>query len=316
MLLPSLISLRRPAGTPLTPEDIFGSSLGGIFTDDLQNLHGDDPDTVILYRNAKFGELELRTTDVNGEEQRRKFAHYLWNAGVMMGELVTGRVGAAVDHGKNGVTESDEDEEGWKNDEWWTDDEEEKRWSVEGETVLELGAGVGLGGIASVMAGAKEVAITDYPAPPFLETLKMNVTKNITAPLKSRVTVQGHEWGSTSTAFEVSHAHKYTRILAADCLWMPWEHENLAKSMLHFLAETPDARILCIAGFHTGRAKVVPFFEEVVPQQGLEIEEIYEMDANGKRRPWAKERDGGTEHMGERKKWLVIARLRRAVRSS
>jgi hypothetical protein len=94
---------------------------------------------------------------------------------------------------------------------------------------------------------------------------------------------------------------------------MPWEHENLAKSMLHFLADTPDARIFCIAGFHTGRAKVAPFFEEVVPQSGLEIEEIYEMNANGKRRPWLKERDGGLENPTERKHWLVLARIRRAV---
>lgn len=96
---------------------------------------------------------------------------------------------------------------------------------------------------------------------------------------------------------------------------MPWEHENLAKSMLHFLADTADACIYCIAGFHTGRAKVAPFFEEVVPAQGLRVEEIYEMDADGKRRPWAKERDGGQEDMGERKKWLIVSRLRRAVRS-
>jgi hypothetical protein len=92
---------------------------------------------------------------------------------------------------------------------------------------------------------------------------------------------------------------------------MPWEHENLAKSMLHFLADTPDARILCIAGFHTGRAKVAPFFEETVPQQGLSVEDIFEMKADGTRRAWAKERDGGREDIGERKKWLVVARLKR-----
>jgi hypothetical protein len=141
MLLPSLISLRRPENTPLEPEDIFGSSLGGIFVDDTQNLHGDS-DAVILYRNAKFGELELRTADVNGEEQRRKFAHYLWNAGVMMAELVSGRVEGG-DLGASGEG-LQEDEEGWRDDEWWTDREEEKQWSVKGETVLEMGAG-GLG---------------------------------------------------------------------------------------------------------------------------------------------------------------------------
>ena len=89
------------------------------------------------------------------------------------------------------------------------------------------------------------------------------------------------------------------------------EHDNLAKSMLHFLADAPNARVLCIAGFHTGRAKLVPFFEETVPRMGLEVEELYEMDADGERRPWAKERDNGREDIGERKKWLVVSRIRR-----
>lgn len=92
---------------------------------------------------------------------------------------------------------------------------------------------------------------------------------------------------------------------------MPHEHENLAKSMLYFLSDSPDARVYVIAGFHTGRAKVALFFEETVPGVGLEIEEIYEMDAEGKRRAWAAERDSGREDVGERKRWCVLARLRR-----
>ena len=91
MLLPTLIDLRRPLGKELDPEDIFGSSLGGIFTDDLQNQHGDDPDTTIVYKNLRHGDVEFRAAEVNGEEQRRKMAHYLWNAGVLMAELVGGR---------------------------------------------------------------------------------------------------------------------------------------------------------------------------------------------------------------------------------
>lgn len=76
---------------------------------------------------------------------------------------------------------------------------------------------------------------------------------------------------------------------------LPTDPTTLAKLMLHFLADTPDARILCIVGFHTGPAKVALFFEETLPQQGLEAEEIFEMDADGRRRPWAAERDGGLE---------------------
>jgi hypothetical protein len=132
MLLPSLITLRHPVSHIPSPEDIFGSTLGSIFTDDLQNQHGDDPDTTIVYRNARYGELEFRTADVNGEEQRRKFAHYLWNAGVLMGELVGGRPA------EQNITSEDD---GWKDGEWWVSSEEEQKWSVRDHTVLELGAG-------------------------------------------------------------------------------------------------------------------------------------------------------------------------------
>lgn len=92
---------------------------------------------------------------------------------------------------------------------------------------------------------------------------------------------------------------------------MPGEHESLAQSMLHFLSHDPSARVFCIAGFHTGRAKVAPFFEQVVPAQGLEVEEIFEMDADGERRPWLAERDGGLENFSDRKKWLIVSRLKR-----
>ncbi|KAF2742748.1 hypothetical protein M011DRAFT_411941 [Sporormia fimetaria CBS 119925] len=281
--LPSTITLRRPSSSILSPEDIFSSSLGGIFTDDLQNQHGDgDEDSIIVYKNRRHGALEFCTADVNGEEQRRKFAHYLWNAGVLMGECVAGWAEAGL-------------------------------WRVEGETVLELGAGVGLAGIVACLSGADSVTISDYPAPSILKAIKANVAKNIPDDLGPRITVQGHQWGELSTPFAESHAHSFTRILAADCFWMPGEHENLAHSMLHFLSFSPHARVLCIAGFHTGRAKLVPFFEEVAPSVGLEVEDILEMDAEGRRRAWKTERDGGREDIGERKKWLVLARLRRAA---
>lgn len=136
MLLPTLIDLRRPEGKELDPEDIFGSSLGGVFTDDLQNQHGDDVDTVIVYKSAVHGNLEFRTADINGEEERRKMAHYLWNAGVLMAELVGGRPPegepARIDVFGN---------EGWKDGAWWVGAGEEEKWRVKGESVVELGAG-------------------------------------------------------------------------------------------------------------------------------------------------------------------------------
>lgn len=131
MLLPTLIDLRRPAGKALDPEDIFGSSLGGVFTDDLQNQHGTDANTRIVYSSTRYGSLEFLTADPNDEEQRRKFAHYLWNAGVLVGELVGGRP----------ESECAEREENLGEGGWWVSEEEGKCWNVEGERVLELGAG-------------------------------------------------------------------------------------------------------------------------------------------------------------------------------
>jgi len=80
--------------------------------------------------------------------------------------------------------------------------------------------------------------------------------------------------------------------------------------MLHFLSEESDARVYAIGGFHTGRAKLAPFFD-VAEQEGLEVEFIQEEDVEGNVRPWMKERDGGSEDVTRRKRWLVTARLKR-----
>lgn len=61
--------------------------------------------------------------------------------------------------------------------------------------------------------------------------------------------------------------------------------------MQYFLSSSQDARVLVIAGFHTGRVKLAYFFEEVVPEEGLRIESIWEMDADGRRREWRVDRE-------------------------
>lgn len=153
--------------------------------------------------------------------------------------------------------------------------------------------------------------ISDYPAPVVLSNILRNVKKNIPDSLSERVVVEGHEWGVLDDAFARDNRHSFSRIVAADCYWMPHQHENLVQSMLHFLSLDHSARILAIAGFHTGRAKLAGFFDEA-EAQGLAIEEIYEEDCDGVRREWQKEKDGGKENVTERKRWLVTAILRRA----
>lgn len=108
----------------------------------------------------------------------------------------------------------------------------------------------------------RQVVISDYPAKALLANVRRNVDKafppddDAVSSLRSRCQIEGYEWGDTTSPFASAQAHSFSRILAADCFWMPHEHENLVKSMLHMLSTSPSARIFCIAGFHTGRAKV------------------------------------------------------------
>jgi len=73
------------------------------------------------------------------------------------------------------------------------------------------------------------------------------------------VDVHSHKWGRFADTFSQNQAKHFTRILAADCLWMDGEHQSLVDSILHFLSPAPDTQAWVIAGFHTGRAKVAAF---------------------------------------------------------
>ena len=120
--------------------------------------------------------------------------------------------------------------------------------------------------------------------------------------------VEGHEWGVLDDPFSKEGKEAFGRILVADCLWMPWQHENLLKSIRWFLK--PEGRAWVVAGFHTGRAKMKGFYEEeALREAGLEVEKIWERNAEGEEREWVTDR--GIEDVTERKRWLVIGILKR-----
>ena len=151
-----------------------------------------------------------------------------------------------------------------------------------------------------------QVVLTDYPSVTLLEILKYNANHNISNPLPSNVRVEPHLWGDLTSSFAELHRHKFSRVIAADTLWLASQHDNLAKSMAHFLALDRAARVLIVAGFHTGRAKVVQFFESILAVD-LVIDEIWEMSSDGYRRPWDPERQGT---IGEGTRWMVLASLK------
>ena len=164
--------------------------------------------------------------------------------------------------------------------------------------------------LPDLLLTVRQVVLSDYPALAVLANTSSNAQKAIPSDLESAYRVEGHEWGELNTDFATKSQHHFDCVLAADCFWMPGQHLNLVRSMLHFLTLDPCGRVFAIAGFHTGRQKLAGFFDIAV-EEGLDIEEIYEENADGVRREWRKERDGGREDHNERKKWLVIAILRR-----
>ena len=205
----------------------------------------------------------------------------------------------------------------------------------EGKRRLSDVPGTGLCGIICALAGAKEVTVTDHPTPILLSTLLYNITHNH-LPATTNIQIQPHQWGHfppPTTTAETRHGyHHYTRILAADCIWLVREHRNLIRSMKHFLClhptittsaaheEQAEGEIWIVAGFHTGRDKVVAFFDLLVEEEGLVLECIWERDVvDGKDRPWSRRgwrRDGEVEDeeeedVQERKRWVVIAVVKR-----
>jgi hypothetical protein len=173
---------------------------------------------------------------------------------------------------------------------------------------------------------------------------------NVPAALRNRVSSHPHEWGVLTDSFAQDNRGKFSRIIAADCLWMQEQHENLVNTILWFLTpprrrgttnglppevedryqerepkpteeEEDGGRVWIVAGFHTGRAIVASFFE-TAHRMGLQIEDIYERDLNASeaeeiagngevRRDWVPVREG--EGPENRKRWSVIAVLKRKV---
>lgn len=205
-----------------------------------------------------------------------------------------------------------------------------------------MAIGTALPSIISALSNASSVTITDHPSSPALTTgaIQANVANNVlTTVSATEISVRGYVWG-TETLYAVDAYGKtagrlgrHDVVVLADCLWMPSQHENLVRTIARAVGQGPDCCAIVVAGFHTGRGIVRDFFEVVtngaesggvggeteadgtsmagVCERGhvstLKIEEIYEIDVNGRKREWQKVRPGETRE--DAKKWCVVATL-------
>ncbi|KAF7546216.1 hypothetical protein G7046_g9363 [Stylonectria norvegica] len=290
MSLVSRITLHGDDAT--SPEDYLSSSLGVIFPDDVTNQHG-DAEHSLLYTSPHLPKpLLMDLADPVAENDRKLFSHYLWNASLLLAEFIEAdSLSVALEKPRQAPSLS---------------------FDVAGLDILELGAGTALPSIMAGLLGARRVVVTDYPAPSVLATLETNVTRSIKPALSPRSTaatspvVAGHTWGELDDAFSQTQRQSFDRIIAADCLWMPWEHAKLHQSISFFLKPTAEARCWVVAGFHTGRVKMRDFFDaEALRREGLEVEHLWERDCNGEERAWDPERE---DDQTERKRWLVVLR--------
>ena len=277
------------------PEDYLSTSLGVIFPDDITNQHGDAEHGLIYASPYLPKPLNIDLADPTAEDDRKLFSHYLWNASLLLAEFIEAdTLGVELDAPRAG---------------------EGLSFQVKGLDILELGAGTALPSIMAGLLGANRVVVTDYPAEPVLKTLRTNVARNIQPEFSpadytttTSVLVNGHSWGELNDSFSTSNEHAFDRIIVADCLWMPWQHANLHKSIAFFLKKSPDARCWVVAGFHTGREEMRGFYEAgPLAEVGLEVEHVWERDCNGEERPWDTERE---DDVTVRKRWLVVASLK------
>ena len=243
------------------------------------------PSATLIYSSDSFGTLKIRLRPTpSSNEDSDLLAHYLWDSSLLLSQLI-------ADSGRD------------------------LRWSVQGLHVLELGSGTGLVGMICALAGAESTVLTDYPSVEILENIRDNVEVNVlsrqqASPLKQKngVSVEAHKWGDVDEDFAVSNAHKFTRVVATGCLWLSEQHENIARSMAHFLAESEDAEVWVVSGFFLGREKLAGFFD-IARREGLVVREVFEQNGVGDRREWIVERTEEDEKEVFEQGWLLVGVL-------
>ncbi|KAI9669937.1 MAG: nicotinamide n-methyltransferase [Alyxoria varia] len=131
---------------------------------------------------------------------------------------------------------------------------------VEGQTILELGAGAGLPSLVAAYCGAKKVVITDYPDLELIENIQHNINNceliespfngaGTTSPTTPAV-AQGYLWGSdekmlfqhvSTDIHQLRPRDRFNTLILADLLFNHSCHESLFRTIEGTLAQPPTA---------------------------------------------------------------------------
>ncbi|KAE8241216.1 hypothetical protein A4X13_0g7515 [Tilletia indica] len=146
---------------------------------------------------------------------------------------------------------------------------------VHSKYVLELGCGTALPSFLSAYQGAEMVLTTDYDEESVVRVLKENVGRAVKEVLRGggKVRGVGYTWGhSPDDLFDYlpNGVDSFDVVLLADTLWDPLSHSDLAKSLSTTLSRKEDARVIVVAGLHTGRERIMDFVKKA-RRVGLDV---------------------------------------------
>ncbi|KAJ3194538.1 hypothetical protein HK101_002490 [Irineochytrium annulatum] len=287
---------------------LFESGLGPIF-DEPRFAHGGMGERYVLDlpatsdRSALRAEVDIPTpADQNVGLQ----AHYVWQSSVVLSRLIAS--------------------EGF----------------AKGCRVLEMGAGAGLCSVVAGLCGARMVVTTDYPDEGITACLVRNLARNLGEDHRvggsaSATATDGlwdvipHAWAEPSLEGVLSRLVKWlfggggnelVHVLLADVLWISASHGALLSDLDTILSRAPQGSAVHVtAGYHTGLQAVESFFT-MASEREFAVERVGHVRVGSI--------DGEYQYFGsnevlaernlndasERKRWVVMYRLRKDARSS
>ncbi|GAA5880114.1 hypothetical protein JCM8547_006194 [Rhodosporidiobolus lusitaniae] len=277
--------------------DLFEDSLTNLF-DEYMPAKG-SPQSLYTYTPPVGAPLTCRIPQ-NETSLNSLFAHFVWRGSAVLADAIaTG----AVD--------------------------------VEGEDVLEMGAGTGIPGLMAARS-ARKVVLSDYDNDAIISNLKSNISLAYpdSPDIRARLHAIGHSWGeedSLQALLTANTSLPFTRILLADTLWYSEGHFLLLSSLSRLLARSSSARIHICAGFHSGRSTVRSFLKKARREGFIMQGKWEEVGIEGQRRDWGwdvKPKEGAgagegerredeevegeweeKENSSERNKWVVMGEL-------